>query len=99
MTINEKKNEIRKFNFRTSLDFPPIFTIDGSAPLRIVKKTKLLGIILSSSLKWAPQVDFMCQRALKKVWLLRKLKILELDTELLLDFYLKEISTFFAPFL
>ena len=82
-----------KFNFWTSLDFPPIFTIGDSSPLNIVDHTKLLGIILSCDLKWSLQVDYMYKRAMKKVWLLRKLKLLDLDSELLLDFYLKEIRS------
>ena len=82
-----------KFNFRKSYDFPPIFTIGSSDPLKIVTETKILGIILSSDLKWSPHVEFMCKKALKKTWLLRKLKILNLETDLLLDFYLKEIRS------
>ena len=93
MTINQKKTEIMKFNFRKSLDFPPIFTIGGPDFLNIVSKTKILGIVLSSDLKWFHHVDFMCQRAMKKTWLLRKLKILDLEFNLLLDFYLKEIRS------
>ena len=93
MKINDKKTEIMKFNFRKSLDFPPILTIEESCPLKIVEETKLLGIILSCDLKWSLQVDYMHKRAMKKVWLLRKLKLLDLDLELLLDFYLKEIRS------
>ena len=86
MTINKKKTEIIKFNFRTSCDFPPIFTIGKSEPLKIVTETKILGITLSSDLKWTHHVDFMCKKALKKTWFLRRLKILDLEMDLLLDF-------------
>ena len=82
-----------KFNFRTSWDFPPIFTIGDSDPLKCVTETKILGIILSSDLKWSHHVDFMCKKALKKTWLLRRLKILDLEIDILLDFYLKEIRS------
>ena len=93
MKINTKKTEIMKFNFRTSLDFPPIFTIGDSCPLKIVDHTKILGIILSCDLTGSLQVDYMYKRAMKKVWLIRKLKLLDLDMELILDFYLKEIRS------
>ena len=82
-----------KFNFRTSCDFPPTFTIGKSDPLKIVTETKILGITLSSDLKWTHHVDFMCKKALKKTWFLRRLKILDLEMDLLLDFYLKEIRS------
>ena len=62
-------------------------------PLKTVSETELLGMILSCDLRWSLQVDYMHKRALKKVWLLRKLKLLDLDLELLLDFYLKEIRS------
>ena len=74
-----------KFNFRTSLDFPPIFSIGDSLPLNIVSQTKLLGIIISEDLKWSSHVDFMCKKALNTLWLLRRLRILKLDTDIVLD--------------
>ena len=93
MTINKKKTETMKFNLRTSLDFPPIFSIGDSLPLNIVSQTKLLGIIISEDLKWSSHVDFMCGKALKKVWLLRRLRTLKLDTDIILDFYIKEVRS------
>jgi hypothetical protein len=93
MVINQKKTQIMCFNFRTSLDFPPIYTIGASDQLDIVKQTKLLGIIVSDDLKWSFHVDFMCKKANMKVWLLRRMRILKLDTDILLDFYCKEVRS------
>ena len=59
--------------------------------LEIVNQTKILGLMLSDSLNWSAQVEYMIARANKKIWLLRKMKILKLDTEILVDFYCKEI--------
>ena len=58
-----------------------------------MKQTKLLGIILSDDLKWANHVDYMCQRANRKIWLLRRMKILKLDENIMLDFYCKEVRS------
>ena len=91
MKINEKKTLIMKFNFHKSLDFPPIYNFDDGPMLDIVNQTKILGLILTDSLNWAAQVDYMIARANKKIWLLRKMKILKLSTEILVDFYCKEI--------
>ena len=38
-------------------------------------------------------MDFMCEKALKKVWLLRRLRTLKLETEIILDFYIKEVRS------
>ena len=78
-------------NFRKSLKFPPIFRIGNCAQLEVVNQTKLLGIIILDELKWAHHVDYMCQRANKKIWLLRRKDILKLDLEIMLDFYCKEV--------
>jgi hypothetical protein len=59
----------------------------------VVKQTKLLGIIVSDDLRWAHHVEYMCQRAYKKVWLLRRMKIIHLDQEIMLDFYCKEVRS------
>ena len=82
------------FNFRTSLEFPPIFKVgDSSKALEIVKETRLLGIILTDDLKWNAHVDFMCKKASKKIWQLRRMKILKLEPDILLDFYCKEVRS------
>ena len=47
--------------------------------------------MLSDTLNWSAQVEYMIARANKKIWLLRKMKILRLDTDILVDFYCKEI--------
>ena len=93
MVINQKKTQIMSFNFRKSLDFPPIFSIGDVPCLEIVNQTKLLGIIISDDLKWAAHVEYMLKKANKKVWLLRRLRLLKLDTHILLDFYCKEVRS------
>ena len=93
MVINQKKTNIMKFNFRKSLDFPPIFSFENGPSLEIVNQTKLVGIIISDDLKWSAHVEYMVKRANKKIWLLRRMKILKLDTDILLDFYCKEVRS------
>ena len=53
--------------------------------------TKLLGIHLSSSLKWDCNTRAMCKKAMSKLWLLRRLKNFKMKPELILDYYVKEI--------
>ena len=91
--INEKKTPILCINFRKSLQFPPIFSVGHCSQLDVVKHTKLLGIIVSDDLRWAHHVEYMCQRAYKKIWLLRRMEILQLDQEIMLYFYCKEVRS------
>ena len=93
MVINQKKTHIMKFNFRKSLDFPPIFSFGNGPCLEIVNQTKLVGIIIQDDLKWSAHVEYMIKRANKKIWLLRRMKILKLDFDILLDFYCKEVRS------
>ena len=93
MVINRKKTQIMCVNFRKSLQFPPIFGIGDCRQLDIVKQTKLVGIIVSDDLRWSAHVDYMCLRASKKIWQLRRMKILNLEHGILLDFYCKEIRS------
>ena len=95
MVINQKKSMIMTFNFTKTLDFPPEFTIGDTDndPLEIVSVTKLLGIMVSDDLKWNAHVEFMCKKASNKIWLLRRMKILNLEAEILLDFYCKEVRS------
>ena len=93
MVINQKKTQIMNINFSKSLDFPPEMTIGNSDYLDLVKNIKLVGIIVSDDLKWNQHVDYMCKRASKKIWLLRRMKTLRLEPEILLDFYCKEVRS------
>ena len=61
--------------------------------LGVVRESKILGIFLSEDMKWSAHVNYMLCRANKKIWTLRKLKILKLDAELLTDFYCKEVRS------
>ena len=93
MVINQKKTQIMSINFSKSLDFPPEMTIGNFGFLDVVKHTKLVGIVVSDDLKWDQHVEYMCKRASKKIWQLRRMRILRLDAEILLDFYCKEIRS------
>ena len=91
MIINEKKTNILAFNFSKSIDFTPELRIGDSPYLDVVKDTKLLGIIISDNLKWDLHVEYMCKRAAKKIWMLRRMRLLHIEPHIILDYYLKDI--------
>ena len=93
MVINQKKTLIMKFNFRKSYDFPPIFNIGDGPPLDTVSEAKILGVVIQHNLKFHSHVKYMLGRAYRKIWTLRRMKLLKLDLEILTDFYRKEIRS------
>ena len=82
-----------KFNFRKTLEFPPIFKFDNGPILNVVSVSKILGIFISDDLRWTAHVEYMLKRANKKIWILRRMKTLRLDTNILTDFYCKEVRS------
>ena len=86
LRIKEKKLNVMKFNFSKSYDFPPELTISGfKQQLEVVNETRLLGVIITSDLKWNANTDFICKKAYKKMWSLRRMKLLDLEPLLMLD--------------
>ena len=91
MKINPAKSKVMIFNKSRTYDFPPeLFFKDGQI-LECLEESKLLGILLSSDLRWDSNTRAICAKAMSKMWLLRRLKKFKLEPEVLLDYYLKEI--------
>ena len=75
------------------MDFPPEFSFKNKEHLQVVEETRLLGVVLSSDLRWQANTTALCSRAMAKMWLLRRMKSLKLDSEFILDYYLKEVRS------
>ena len=94
MKIKETKTNIMKFNFSRSYDFPPEVQINGFCnDLSVVPQTKLLGVIITEDLKWDANTTYICQKALKRLWILRRMKLLNVEPAVILDVYTKEIRS------
>ena len=52
MKINESKSQIMIFNKSRKYDFPPEYSFANNVILEVVEKTRLIGIILTSDLRW-----------------------------------------------
>ena len=94
LRIKEKKTNVIKFNFSRNYDFPPELNIEGfEEKLQVIKKTKLLGLMLTEDLKWASNTDYVVRNGFKRMWKLRRMKVLEVEPLFLLDVYTKEIRS------
>ena len=86
LKINEAKTKIMTFNFSNKYDFLPKFHI-GSKELEVVRSFKLLGVMISSDLKWNEHTEYIVKKANKRLWYLRRLSRLGASRDTLLNQY------------
>ena len=79
MKINQTISKVRLFNTSYKNDFTPELEIDG-VMLELVEKMKLLGVIITSDLKWRENTEFITKKALERLWLQKRLKKLGAST-------------------
>ena len=100
MKINLKKTKIIPFNFSKSMDFIPELHFPGGESLEVIYQTKLVGVIVDSSLSWGPHVDYTVKNASKKLWLLIRFKNIGATQDQLLTLYqlkIRCLAEFAAP--
>ena len=94
MVLNAKKTCIFIANFTDLHQFKPLLTVPGqNKPIETVQETKLLGYWLISDMKPAKHVDYMVKRAMKKIWVIRRLKEADATDNDLLHFYFSLIRS------
>ena len=64
-----------KFSRAHKLDFPLEVCFSDNVNLEVIEKTKLLGIIINNRLKWDDNTDYISEKARKKLWLIRNMKL------------------------
>ena len=87
MKINMKKTKVIPFNFTKSMDFIPELSFPGGDNLEVIYQTKLVGVIIDSSLSWGPHVEHTVKKANQKLWLLIRFKNLGAECDQLLTLY------------
>jgi len=91
MKVNKKKTNIMLFNRSKKYDFLPTISFSDGEPLEVINETKLLGVVIQSNLSWTANTIYLVKRAMSRMWLLRRMKLLGLEPNFILDYYLKEI--------
>ena len=91
MKINQKKTKAMIFNPCSSLDFTPEITL-GTHQLEVVDQTKLLGVTVTSDLKWSTNTQNLVKKGNKRLWLIRRLKRMGASDYDLVDMYCKQMS-------
>ena len=90
MKINPQKSKIMVFNPNKKYDFHPTVTTDTGTTLDIEEEFKLLGIKITSDMKWHANTQYICAKGYSKLWMLRNLKKLGASIPDLLDVYIKQ---------
>ena len=89
MKINVEKTKLMIFK---AIDVHPVIEMDDKQ-LEIVESMKLLGVIVTSDMKWHQNTDFITQKGFSRLWILRRLKKLGLPKDELLDTYMKKVRS------
>ena len=90
MKLNLEKTKLMLFNPCVSRGFNLEITI-ATKRIELVERTKLLGVVLTSDLKWEENTQYIIQKCNSKVWMLRRLKKLGASKDDLIDVYFKQI--------
>ena len=93
MKINSTKSKIILFNKSRKWTFPPEVSFSDDINLEYVSEFKLVGVVVSQDLRWEKNTQYICKKAMKRMWTLRRMKNLNLDENLILDTYVKEIRS------
>ena len=80
------------FNTACYRDFMPEVSVDGKY-LEVVEEYKLLGVMISSNLKWETNTSYTTKRAFSRLWMLRRLKNLGLNTPSLIKIFTTQIRS------
>ena len=91
MLINTKKTKVMEFNRCSKMDFSREVSLSDNVLLEQVDSIKLLGVMISDSLKWDENTEYICKKTRSKLFLLRSMKRSGLTNKELVDAYIKEI--------
>ena len=89
MILNSDKTKVFVVNYTHNYQFQPRLRVPGSTTdLEVVSSTKLVGVTLTSDLKFHKHVHNIVQKANKKLWMLRRLKQYSICEEDLIEVYI-----------
>ena len=74
MKINKKKTKITLFNQATKYDFMPEIKLDDGELAEVVEEFKLLGVFITSDLKWHKNTKYITTKGFHRLWMLRRIK-------------------------
>ena len=80
------------FNNAKTKDFTPKLVIEDEN-IEVVEQLKLLGVQVTSDLKWSTNTAYITKRGYNKLWVIRRLKSSGANTKELCDIYCKHVRS------
>ena len=93
MQLNKLKTKAMMFTRAKKWAFPLELTFDDGTNVETMSETTLLGVIVTNDLKWSKNTSFICLKARRKLWVIRRLMHLNLTQVELFDVYKKEVRS------
>ena len=94
MKLNSDKTKVMLFNVSKQNNFMPEVRVkDDKQNIEVVEEFKLLGVQITSDLKWDANTNAITKKAFKRLWMLRRLKNLGLKTSSLVKIYTTQIRS------
>ena len=85
MTISKTKTKAILFNPLRKYDFEPQLSIEDGTYVEVVEEQKILGHIIRSDMKTISNTEYICKKAYRRMWVLRRLKSLGCPNPELID--------------
>ena len=92
MRLNKDKTKVMLFNTAKQSDFMPEIVV-GNENLEVVEEFKLLGVMITSNLKWETNTEYITKKAYKRLWMIRRLKNLGMNTKSLVKIFTTQIRS------
>ena len=92
MKINQSKTKLMLFNPAKHFDFQPEMMLCNER-VDLVEQMKLLGVIITSDLKWHENTNHITTKAFGRIWMLKRLKNMGASRKVLLDVYCKQVRS------
>ena len=92
MRLNNDKTKVMLFNPAKQWDFMPEIVV-GGRNLEVVEVYKLVGVQISSNLKWDENTEYITKKAYSRLWMIKRLKNLGLSTASLLEVFKMQIRS------
>ena len=94
MKLNCEKTKVMLFNAAKHNDFMPEIKVkDENQNIEVVEEFKLLGIMITSDLKWDANTNSITKKAYQRLWMVRRLMNLGLKRRNLVKVYTTQIRS------
>ena len=81
------------FNSKVKTDFQPELFLQDGKQIELVDEIKLLGIILTSDLKWEKNTKHIIRKAYKQMWMVKRLKSMGAIPETMKLAYIQQVRS------